>query len=187
MRDEACRFGGRDLPCADLKRPLPDADVREARPGDPAYPIWVTGAVDPELAGNGPGKVDPAKLELWRPPRGKLRHLRTGDWVYRRLKKAGLLERCLGLRELVEIKAHGVRYYRKHFSTQTVFGWRSVVRDRLGFLYVPYLFEFGDGVEVHWYLLEFAWKRTTTWVFPRRGKPTSRVTPRRTQGDPKAV
>jgi len=152
-----------------MKRPLPDSDVREARP-DPAYPVWVTGAVHPRMTMPGPADFDPARLKLWRPPRGKPRHIRTGDWVYRQLKRAELLERCLGLRELVEIKQHGVRHYRKHFGSRTVFAWRSVVRDRLGFLYVPYLFEFGDGVEVHWFLLEFAWDRTTAWLFPRQAR-----------------
>jgi hypothetical protein len=154
-----------------MKRPLPVSGIGAARSGAPAYPCWAQGPLHPELAGTRAAEFDLARLELWRPPPGNLRRLRTGDWVYCQLKKADLLERCLGLCDLVEIKHQGLRYYRRHFGSRTVFGWRSVVRDRLGFLYVPYLFEFGDGVEVHWFLLEFAWARTTAWLFQRQASP----------------
>ena len=151
-----------------MKRPLRTSGIRVARSSDPVYPNWSKGALHPEPAGTRAAELDLARLELWCPPRGNLRQVRTGQWFYRQLKKAGLIERCLGLRDLVEIRNHGVRYYRQHFGSWTVFGWRSVVRDGLGFLYVPYLFEFGDGVEVHWFLLEFAWARTTAWLFQRQ-------------------
>jgi hypothetical protein len=122
----------------------------------------------PELKQNGTRDFDPARLELWCPPLNDRRQLRTENWFYGQLKKSELLERCLGLRDLMEIKRNGVGIFRKHFGHRTVFGWQSVVLDRLGFLYVPYLFEFGDGVEVHWYLLEFAWKRTTVWLLVKQ-------------------
>jgi hypothetical protein len=154
------------------RRLLRDSKLREHRSADPVYPVWVTGAMHLRLTRSGPAELDPARLELWRPPPAKRRQLRTGEWIYRQLKRTDLLKRCLGLRDLAEIQRAGTGFYRKHFGRRTVFGWKSVVRDRLGFLYVPYLFEFGDGVEVHWYLLEFAWERTTVWLFMREtGEP----------------
>ena len=160
-----------------MKRHSLHSAARERHSGDPAYPVWVTDVLHPELARTSPGEFNLAELEPWRPRAGSQRTLRTGNWIYQQLKRADLIDRCLGLRELREIKQHGIPYYRRRFGSQTVFGWKSVVRDRLGFLYVPYLFEFGDGVDVHWYLLEFAWERTTIWMFPRWAKSDPKARP----------
>ena len=147
------------------RRPPSETKVRVEPAGDPPYPVWVTAAVHPKLTRRGHTRFDPSKLRLWRLPHSKRRQLRTGEWVYRQIRRNDLLERCLGLRDLLQIKRHGIRYYRRHFGKRPVFGWKSVVRDRLGFLYVPYLFEFGDGVEIHWYFLNLP------GIVPRSGIP----------------
>jgi hypothetical protein len=135
--------------------------------GKGLFPKWVTSELVPERKTSDSALIRPSELERWHPPSGKKRRMETGADVYRKIKKARLLACCLDLRELMQIERKGIRFYRKYFGRRAVFGWRSAVRDRLGFRYVPYLFEFGDGVYVHWYLFDFAWKATTVWLRQR--------------------
>jgi hypothetical protein len=128
------------------------------------YPDWVTGAMHPNLEKSGPTDFAPGALNLWHPAQNKTPRPVKGGHLYKLLKEAAMLKRCLGLRDLEEIQKRGIAFYRKHFGSKAVFGWKSVVRDRLKYLFVPYLFEFGDGVMVHWYLLDFAWERATVLV-----------------------
>jgi len=121
----------------------------------------------PRLENSGAAEFDPRKLEVWNSFQGKQTSGTIGERTYQMLKKADALERCLGLRDLEVIQKRGIVFYRKYFGGKAVFGWRSVVRDRLDYLFVPYLFEFGDGVKVHWYWLDFAWEGATLLVLPK--------------------
>jgi hypothetical protein len=138
--------------------------IRPERSAAPGYPSWVTGAIQPEFEKAKVTPFDPAKLKLWTKSKTKNPRLVTGEDIYESLRKARVLQQCLGLRELEEIQKRGVAFYRRFFEGKAIFGWKTVVRDRLHFRYVPYLFEFGDGVYIHWYLLDFAWKEATVLV-----------------------
>ena len=135
--------------------------------GHRLFPEWATGTLLPERKEKRSTPIRLDELELWHPRSSKKGAMETGAEVYRRITKARLIERCLSLREVIQIQRRGLRSYRKYFGGRAVFGWRSAVRDRLGFRYVPYLFEFGDGVYVHWYLFDFAWRATTVWLRAR--------------------
>ena len=80
-----------------------------------------------------------------------------GNKIYTHLKKTDTLKTCLGLRDLEEIQKRGIAYFRKHFAGKAVSAWASVVRHRDGNLRVPYLYEDGDKMVLHWRWLGYGW------------------------------
>lgn len=94
-------------------------------------------------------------IELYLHPKQK------GGWIegndlYQHLKEKNLLEDCLTLKDLQEIQKLGLEEYNKYFKGKWVYGWNSV-RDQLGDLDVPYLYESGDEVVVSWGWLGSYW------------------------------
>jgi hypothetical protein len=122
------------------------------------FPAWVTGFAD-EADQDVADFFDPQKSHQQAIPA----KLRTGQSVYEWIKVNNLLPRCLAVTDLEQIKALDAEEYRKKFGG-AVFGWKSVVKDAKSFLYVPYLFEFGDGIYIHWFFLEFGWKELAVWL-----------------------
>lgn len=127
--------------------------IRVNRSIRPAYPDWVDKAMHPELEAKGPRKFDAGKLEQWLHDSQKNGGVCKGKLIYEHLISNNMLESCAGLRDLEEIQKRGIDFFRKHFAGKAVFGWKSVVLDRRGFLNVPCLIEDDGQVVLHWYWL----------------------------------
>lgn len=134
-----------------------DSIIRVNRSMRPAYPDWMKEVLHPELGGTGPAEFDAAKLELWLHDVQKDGKWVKGQVIYEHLKKKKMLESCLGLSDLLAIQAKGVDLFRRHFAGKAVFGWKSVVRNRGGYLNAPSLYEYGDEVVLYWDWLEYDW------------------------------
>lgn len=80
----------------------------------------------------------------------------VGTHIYDCLKRTGKIKLCLGLADALAIQAKGIKVF-KSYSGKVVFFWRSVVLGRGGRLYVPYLIESGDAVELGWNWLGHGW------------------------------
>lgn len=130
--------------------------VRVDRTVRPTYPSWVREVLHTELEAIGLTEFDCAKLELWLHDAQKTGVVR-GQVIYGHLKSNNMLESCLGLRDMEEIQKKGIAYFRKHFKGQAVFGWKSIVRDDDGSLYVPCLFGSGGEVVLSWRWLDYGW------------------------------
>lgn len=136
---------------------LIDFIIRVNRSIRPSYPDWMKEVMHPELETIGPAEYGGTKLEQWLHHGQKDGKLIAGNKIYAHLKKTDMLKTCLGLRDLEEIQKKGTVYFRKHFAGKAVFGWASVVRNRRGDLFVPYLYGRGDEVILDWYWLGFDW------------------------------
>ena len=119
--------------------------IRVDRSIRPAYPEWVDKIMHPELEKTGPKRFDLAKIDLWLHDGQKSGTVR-GQVIYDYLTSNDMLESCLGLADLLAIQKLGIEVFRKHFEGKAVFGWKSVVRSRLGSLHVPCLVEGGGQV-----------------------------------------
>ena len=137
-----------------------DSIIRVNRSIRPSYPDWMKEVIHPELEAVGPSEYDGAKLEQWLHDGQKDGKWIEGNKIYAHLKKTDTLKTCLGLRDLEEIQKKGIANFRKHFAGKAVFGWASVVRNRLGSLRVPYLFERGGKVVLYWHWLDDSWGRS---------------------------
>ncbi len=122
----------------------------------PTYPEWFKGLVKPELELAGPPEFDVSKFELWLHP-DQVKGVAKGDVIFEYLKQNQMLESCLNLRDLEEIQKQGSDFFRRYFQSKAVFAWKSVARDRLGNLDVPYLFGSGGLVVVDWHWLGSGW------------------------------
>ncbi len=92
----------------------------------PAYPDWVKEVLHLELEMSGPNEFDMAQLEQLLVPG----QIESGKSIYDHLEANKMLDGCLGLRDLEEIKKKGVRCIYKHFKRNRIVGWRSVVLNR---------------------------------------------------------
>ena len=123
----------------------------------PTYPDWVKDVLHPELEGQGPAVYAITQVGLWLHDDQKDGKWMKGQAIYDHLVQNQMLESCLSLRDLEEIQKRGSPFFRKHFRGKAVFGWKSVVRNRIGNLRVPYLTE-GDGeVVLGWHWLGRGW------------------------------
>lgn len=122
-----------------------------------AYPEWVKEILHLELQGTGPTKYDMSRVEQWLHDGQKDGKWVKGQVIYEYLKEKKMLQSCLGLSDLVAIQDKGILFFRQHFAGKAIFGWKSVVRRRLGHLGVPCLFEDGGGVFLGWRWLEDDW------------------------------
>lgn len=117
----------------------------------PAYPDWVKEVLRPELEGTGPAKYDVAKLEQWLHDGQKNGGWIKGQVIYEYLKEKKMLEPCLGLSDLLAIKAKGIYFFRQHFAGKAVLGWKSTVQHHHNnLLRVPYLCDDGEEVILRW-------------------------------------
>jgi len=123
----------------------------------PTYPDWVRIVMHPDLENVGPSEFDAAKLELWLHDDQKGLKWIKGQVIYEYLKEKKMLENCLGLSDLIAIQAKGIDFFRRYLAGKAVFAWKSVVRNRNGYLNVPYLCERGDKVVLNWIWLDNDW------------------------------
>lgn len=137
--------------------PIIDSIIRIDRSVKPSYQDWVKEVLHLELEGTGPTEYDVAKLKQWLHKGQKGGTWVKGQVIYEYLKEKKMLESCLGLTDLLAIEAKGIEFFRQHFADKVVFGWKSVVRDRIDNLHAPYLYEYGDKVVLIWDWLENDW------------------------------
>jgi hypothetical protein len=131
--------------------------IHVTRSVPPTYPDWVKEVRHPELQVTGPAEFDLAKLEQWLHEDQHGSNYVRGQVIYDDLAQNAVLESCLGLADLLAIQKLGIKVFRQHFAGKAVFGWKSVVRDRNGYLCVPYLYEDGGQVKLYWNWLDFGW------------------------------
>ncbi len=113
-----------------------------------AYPKWVKKVKHPDLE-VGPLRFDVAKLEQWLVP-GQQEGWVLGHAIYEALKAEDGIPSCLGLIDLFSVQCYGFDFFCKYFKGKTVCGWRSVVDDRRGRRYVPFLVESHHQVVQGW-------------------------------------
>lgn len=119
-----------------------------------SYPRGKKRLVNPELEYVGPKEYDLKKeVEQWSHPKQK-EGVVAGKEIYDFLKKNDTLIRCLGLTDLLAIKAKGAEIFHELFRGLAVYGWRSVIEDRFGRMYVPCLLWIGDMVALDWRILD---------------------------------
>lgn len=158
MNNELLKKVGEVVPEEILQALLSEWDpvIRVDRSVKSVYPDFVKEVKYPELELTGPAEFDVRNLNSWLHPKQK-KGVVTGNDILRELIAGKLLEDCLGFTDLQAIQARGVGFFRKHFSGKAVFGWKSVVLVRDGHLRAPYLFGYGDVVELYWRWLGDAW------------------------------
>jgi len=130
--------------------------VQVNRSVGPAYPDWVKELLHPELETVGPAEFNVTELECWLHP-DQVEGVVKGNDIYQLLKRENLIKGCLGLADLLAIQKRGIAFFRKYFAEKAVFGWKSVVRDRIGNLNVPYLVVHEGKVIVNWDWLDCSW------------------------------
>jgi len=130
--------------------------VRVDRKIAPIYPDWVDKPMHSELEAVGPAEYDLGDVEQWLHEKQKT-GVAGGKEIYEHLKSADDLKDHLNLRDLQAIQKLGIVVFRKHFVGKAVFGWKSVVLDRRGYLFVPFLVEIGDEVKLDWRWLGYDW------------------------------
>jgi hypothetical protein len=134
-----------------------DTIIRVDRSVRPAYPDWSKVVMNPELENTGPAEYDLAKIEQWLHDGQKGERYMRGQAIYDHLKSNNLLDSCLGLTDGIAIQQKGIEVFRRFFSGKAVFLWRSVVRNDLGSLSVPCLYEDDGEVKLRWYWLDNYW------------------------------
>ena len=142
---------------APLAEVVIDPIIRVDRSVRPSYPDWVKTVMHPELENTGPSEYDVSKDE-WLHDGQKEGKRIEGNKIYTHLKESGDLPNHYTLRDLEEIQKKGITFFRKYFAGKAVFAWGSVVRDRDGHLYVPYLYERGGRVVLGWFWLDCDWR-----------------------------
>jgi hypothetical protein len=123
-------------------------------PGRSSYPKAKKRLMNPELEFSGSREYNLKKeVEQWLHPKQKV-GVATGQEIYEYLKKDNALIRCLGLADLLAIKAMGDEVFHELYRGLAVYAWKSVIEDRLGRLYVPCLIWIGGMVAPEWCLLD---------------------------------
>lgn len=123
----------------------------------PDWMNWMKEVMHPELEAVGPTEYDLSKVELYLHDKQKNGGYIVGTSLYEHLKETDSLKDCLTLHDALEIQKKGIKVFRKLFGNKAVFCWKSVVRHRLGHLFVPYVYVDGDGVVVDWVWLGGVW------------------------------
>lgn len=122
------------------------------------YPDWVEGVVHPELDTVGPAEyvIDEGRSLYLHSKQKKGRWI-NGHELHKHLVDTETIKDCANLADLLEIQKKGIAFFRKHFQGKYVYAWRSVVRDAVGDLHVPYLCEIGGKVILRWHDLDDDW------------------------------
>lgn len=136
--------------------------IRVDRAVRPVYPDWADAKWinAPEfiaLEKIGPAEYALPSINLWLHDGQKNGGVTTGNRIYDDLKSNNMLEGCLGLADGLAIQQKGIEVFRKFFGGKAMFLWKSVVQYRVGFLFVPFLIEFGGLVVVLWHWLGHDW------------------------------
>ncbi len=119
----------------------------------PTLPSWFDGWTHKEPQ-TGRGQYDVSTLKHWLHPRQERGVLRGGQ-ILRYLEDNGLLNNCLGIRDLEEIQRKGINFFREHFVGKKAFGWKSVALAhgksyRDDYRYVPLLVGQKSRVALRW-------------------------------------
>lgn len=123
------------------------------------YPSWVVKVVHTELETTGPAEFDVDTLEQWLHPNQMAKDkyvfsswtgLAGRNMIYVRLKESGMIVNSLGFRDLEAIQARGGQFFRQHFGRKHLYAWKSVVENKEGYLYVPYLVGYDSFVILDW-------------------------------------
>ena len=133
-----------------------DRLIRPTYP-DWADPEWVNGDDFVALERTGPAEYSLGSLELWLHDGQKDGKWTKGEKIYEHFESSNMLPTCLGLADLLAIQELGVEAFRQRFGDRAVFGWRAVVRDRVGYLDVPCLVQDDDKVLLYWCWLVYDW------------------------------
>ncbi len=144
-------------PRSEATEPTADTFIRVDRAASSTYPDWMKKMMHPELEHTGPAEYDLTKVEQWLHDGQKNGKTMRGNAIYEHLKSNDMLDSCLGLADGLAIQKKGTAVFRKLYGGKAVFLWRSVVLSRDGGLYVPYLYERGDGVALSWRWLGNDW------------------------------
>ncbi|MDQ5949299.1 MAG: hypothetical protein QG589_425 [Patescibacteria group bacterium] len=158
----AQRFLSGDFVLVEAPKPEPppepvlDFTISVDRSVKPIYPDWMKEVMHPELELAGPTEYDLSKVEKWL-ARGQGTGVVTGNTIYKELQTKNALADQLGLADLLAIQAKGLAVFRSLYNGKAVFGWKSVVQDHHGILFVPCLIENGGKVVVRWVWLDYYW------------------------------
>jgi hypothetical protein len=138
-------------------RDLIDPVIQVDRSIKPTYPDWVGKVMDVELESTGPAEYDlDTDVIVW-PHDQQESDEPTGQTIYNYLKKSGLLVSCLSLRDAEEIQKKGVDVFRELFGSDTLYFWKSVVKQRNSqALWVPGL-SLADEVILDWRKIDDKW------------------------------
>src|SRR3989344_5362926 len=142
--------------------------IRIDRSVQPAYPKEMSFDVHFRLLSLGLAEYDPGVLELflWGFQRGERRV--EGKWLHDHLKRTRMIERCLDLRDALEIQKLGGDVFRVIFGDSTIFFWRSTAQDRHGDEQVPYLCLKNGSVVLGWRRVKEHWGvRDPAVLFPK--------------------
>lgn len=138
---------------APATEPVLDFTVRVDRAAKPSYPSWLDKVMHPELEGTGPAEYDLSRDVEQRLHPDQLSGVK-GNVIYKAFKRDNALDDQLGLSDLLAIQKMGIGVFRALFKGKSVFGWKSVVRDRVRDLRVPFLYGDGDEVVLGWSWLD---------------------------------
>lgn len=150
----------------------PDTVIVVDRSTEPLYPTYMRQVMDVEFEGTGPRKYDVASnVRLWfHQNQGRL-HI-SGHGIYDHLKSEHMLKDCLSLRDGEEILKKGFVTFRSFASCRAALLWKSVIKNKVGNLLVPYLHEEKAGeLAIDWYLLDMNFEKRS-WATPLFFTPT---------------
>ena len=141
-----------------------DPIIRIDRSVRPVYPDFLDREYinKPEfiaLEKMGPQEFDASRLRKWWHPKQK-RGVVDVNTIHALLVKNDILPSCLGYADLLGIQAKGIEFFRRHFKGLEVFGWRTIVPNRIGVLRVPYLVGRDGVVVLDWRWLGNGWGAT---------------------------
>lgn len=116
------------------------------------YPDWVKDVLHPTIERNAPAEYDLADIKLWLHDGQQEGKSVLGHTIYEHLlQQKGVLDNYLSLSDGLAIQQQmNVAIFRKVFRDNYVFLWGSVVRDRDGVLFVPYVCVRNGQVLVYW-------------------------------------
>ena len=81
----------------------------------------------------------------------------SGEVILKQLKDKNGLVNHLGLKDAMAIQEKGIAFFRKFFGGNSVFFWKSIIRDVDSDVSVPYLFENHEEVVLGWKKISANW------------------------------
>lgn len=115
------------------------------------YPLWGDFVINPELESFGPAEFDVKTLVQEYPNGLGVESLVDAASVHTYIVTNGLRKNCLGLREAEKIRERGVQFFQKFFAGECVLCWKCIVVRSGCDLFVPFLFNNRNQVEINWF------------------------------------